>query len=68
MKTVRLASPVTLTSAELSSIKTALKLSDSDQISQSIDPSLIAGLVVEVNSTVVDLTVKRQLTEIAGGN
>lgn len=65
MKTAVITSPVELTAAELNNINTALKLEASDQIIQKVDPSVIAGLLIEVDGTAIDQTVKRQLTEIA---
>lgn len=68
MKTVRLTSSVPLNATELSNLKSALKLTAADHISQVTDASLIAGLIIEVDGAVVDLSVKRQLAEIAGDN
>ena len=57
--------PVELTPAEIKAIKAALKLDESDTLEVIVDISVIGGLSVSVNGNTVDLTIKRQLTEIA---
>jgi F0F1-type ATP synthase delta subunit len=65
MKTVKVTTPVKLTDPQKASLKTNLKLSGSVEIIEVVDPSVIAGIMVEIDGTAVNMTIKHQLAEIA---
>lgn len=68
MNNAIITSPVELTPAELRAIRSALKLDANDKLDVIVDISVIGGLCVSVNGNTVDLTIKRQLAEIAREN
>lgn len=68
MKKVTIYSPIKLSTAEIDTLKQQLKLTDSDHLTTEVNTSLIAGLKIVVDGQALDLTVKRQLAEIAGNN
>jgi F0F1-type ATP synthase delta subunit len=68
MKTLRIVTPLTLTSSQLNSLKIACNLSPSDTVIQKVDPEIIAGLRVDIDGATVDMTIKHQLAQIARGS
>jgi len=67
MKSVKVTSPVQLKSTQIEAIKSALNLNQTDSITFDVKPGVIAGLLIEVDGAAVDMTINRQLTEIAQG-
>jgi F0F1-type ATP synthase delta subunit len=68
MKTVTVTTPVKLTTSQLAAIKANLKLQPSAEIIETVDPGVIAGIIVEIDGTAINMTVKHQLAEIAKGS
>ncbi len=64
MKHITVTTAIALQSAQAKLLETELGCTLEDQVTYLVDPSVIAGMKVTVDGHALDLTVKRQLTEI----
>jgi F0F1-type ATP synthase delta subunit len=64
MNHITITSAVALSPEQIKTIKTALQVTDTDVFTTTVDPENIAGLKVQYNGKILDLTTKHQLAKI----
>lgn len=65
MSKITITTAITLSGSSLENLKQVLRVTPNDEVITTVDESLIAGMVVTKDGKTIDLSVKKQLSEIA---